>query len=158
MGRSREESRCRSSRFGPLSTPKRDRNGRRFVEAAPMLTPLPPAVSDEAALAVLPGVVRRWFVRRFGQPTAAQRAAWPALAAGRSLLLSAPTGTGKTLAAMVPLLGELLALPPTLSVRCLYLAPLKALVNDVRRNLRRHVADLAADLGAGAALPRLEQR
>jgi ATP-dependent Lhr-like helicase len=74
-----------------------------------------------------------------GQPTAAQCLAWPALAAGRNLLLGAPTGSGKTLAAFLPILDQLLAQPPVASVRCLYVAPLKALVNDARRNLEGHL-------------------
>src|SRR5215510_3343354 len=118
--------------------------GTKRMEATtePPLEVVPPCTSDETALAALPAPVRAWFVQRFGQPTAAQRAAWPILANGRNLLLSAPTGTGKTLAAFAPLLGELLTLPPTVSVRCLYLTPLKALGNDVRKNLRSYLTFL----------------
>src|SRR3989440_3998299 len=118
----------------------------------------PPCNSDERALAALPAPVRAWFEQRFGRPTAAQRAAWPVLAAGRNLLLSAPTGTGKTLAAFAPLLGELLTLPPTASVRCLYLAPLKALGNDVRKNLRSCLVGLQPFLPEPRPLPRVVLR
>jgi ATP-dependent Lhr-like helicase len=104
-------------------------------------------VSGETALSALTNPVRRWFAASFGTPTTAQRLAWPAIAAGSSLLLCAPTGTGKTLAAFLPILGELLRAPLGASVRCLYVAPLKALGNDVRKNLRRHLR------GIGALLP-----
>lgn len=99
-------------------------------------------VSEQTALASLAQPLRAWFTRRFGAPTPAQRHAWPVLAAGHSLLLSAPTGTGKTLAAFLPIFSQLL--PGTIipAVRCLYLAPLKALVNDIRANLRRHLGEL----------------
>jgi ATP-dependent Lhr-like helicase len=110
----------------------------------------------DAALAALPAPVAGWFCRRFGAPTAAQRLAWPTLAAGRHLLLSAPTGTGKTLAAFLPVLGDLLGRPRAL--RCLYVAPLKALVHDACRSLEAHLAGLAPHLPAGAALPRLASR
>jgi ATP-dependent Lhr-like helicase len=122
--------------------------------------------SPEAALAALPVAAARWFARRFGEPTPAQRLAWPAVSAGRNLLLSAPTGTGKTLAAFLPLLGGLIAEPPsarspwaslTRGVSCLYIAPLKALGNDALRNLARVVGELAT-LVANPTLPRLAIR
>ncbi len=115
----------------------------------------------EVALAALAPAAAKWFQQRFGVPTTIQRLAWPALAAGRHLLLSAPTGAGKTLAAFLPILGrlldpaELLAAP---SVRCLYIAPLKALTNDVYRNLDDCLKGLAALLPDGAALPHLAVR
>jgi ATP-dependent Lhr-like helicase len=84
-----------------------------------------------------------------GQPTAAQCLAWPALAAGKNLLLCAPTGSGKTLAAFLPILDRLLAEPAAASVRCLYVAPLKALVNDARRNLQSHLDGIRRLLPAG---------
>jgi ATP-dependent Lhr-like helicase len=93
---------------------------------------IPP--TPESALQALAEPVRHWFAGRFAEPTAAQRLAWPAIAAGKHLLLCAPTGYGKTLAAFLPIFGELLAGPRTL--RCLYVAPLKALIGDIRKNLR----------------------
>jgi len=68
---------------------------------------LPSTASAEAALASLPAPVTLWFQQRFGQPTPIQCLTWPTLAAGKNLLLSAATGTGKTLAAFLPLLGSL---------------------------------------------------
>lgn len=102
---------------------------------------LPP--TPEAALATLGEPVRRWFAQRFGAPTPGQRLAWPAIAAGKNFLLCAPTGSGKTLAAFLPLLSGLFT-GFSSGVRCLYLAPLKALNNDTRRNLRRHVREIVA--------------
>jgi ATP-dependent Lhr-like helicase len=90
--------------------------------------------TPDGALHSLAEPLRRWFTGRFAGPTDAQRLAWPALSAGKHVLLCAPTGYGKTLAAFLPVLGELLGGPRTL--RCLYVAPLKALIGDVRKNLR----------------------
>src|SRR5262245_39108755 len=117
---------------------------------------LPP--SAETALAAVAEPLRRWFGERLGEPTSAQRFAWPAIAAGRHLLLVAPTGTGKTLSAFLPILDRLLTAPVAAGVRCLYVAPLKALVNDVRKTLRRHLRGLREFLPADAFLPRVGLR
>src|SRR5579885_863839 len=108
---------------------------------------LPPAAG--AALACLAAPVRRWFAEAFGKPTPAQRLAWPAVAAGKHLLLSAPTGSGKTLAAFLPLLSRLLGGPLVPGIRLLYVAPLKALGNDARRNLRAHLRGIRRHLPEG---------
>lgn len=108
--------------------------------------------SSETALAVFPEAVRRWFQHRFDKPTAVQRLAWPAVAEGRHVLLSAPTGSGKTLAAFLPLLAHLLTGPACSALRVLYVAPLKALCADARKNLRRHLRELRALLSGGLAL------
>ncbi|HHU83380.1 MAG TPA: DEAD/DEAH box helicase [Firmicutes bacterium] len=85
--------------------------------------------------------VARWFMETFGEPTPPQAAAWPQIAAGKNLLLLAPTGSGKTLAAFLKVIdrlyqemerGETL---PGDGVRVLYVSPLKALNNDIYRNL-----------------------
>lgn len=94
------------------------------------------------ALAAFAEPICFWFRHHFGEPTPAQRLAWPALAASKNLLLAAPTGGGKTLAAFVPILDRLFAAPFATSVRCLYVAPLKALVNDARRNLRTYLDEI----------------
>jgi ATP-dependent Lhr-like helicase len=117
------------------------------VPAALEFLALPP--TPETALAALADPVRRWFVGHLGTPTAAQRLAWPALVAGKHLLLCAPTGGGKTLAAFLPVLGELLAGALSPGVRCLYVAPLKALGNDARKALRRHLHGIRAFLPSG---------
>jgi ATP-dependent Lhr-like helicase len=117
---------------------------------------LPP--SPETALEALPDPVRDWFCQRFGQPTLAQRLAWPVVRAGHNLLLCAPTGTGKTLAVFLPLLGRLLTDPSRGGVCCLYVSPLKALTSDVHRNLRSYLAGIASFLSAGAVPVRLQTR
>lgn len=115
------------------------------------------------ALGLLPAPLRRWFAARFGQPTAVQRMGWTALARARHVLLSAPTGTGKTLAAFVPLLADLVQRPSAdgwadTPLRALYVAPLKALVNDAARTLEAHRRDLSAFFAPAASLPRIAVR
>jgi ATP-dependent Lhr-like helicase len=112
----------------------------------------------DTALAALVEPVRVWFVQQFDRPTPAQRLSWPTVAAGRNLLLCAPTGTGKTLAAFLPLLGPLLTGPPTATIRCLYVSPLKALTRDIRRSLRTCLAGLAPYLPPGAVPVRVRSR
>jgi ATP-dependent Lhr-like helicase len=95
-------------------------------------------------------VVATWLQRRFGAPTPAQAQAWPLIAAGKDVLCTAPTGSGKTLAAFLWALDRLVAeaiaaggeLPDRTSV--LYVSPLKALSNDIRRNLEEPLAELRA--------------
>ncbi|MBL8794995.1 MAG: DEAD/DEAH box helicase [Planctomycetia bacterium] len=116
------------------------------ADARPLIHWLGSPASVESACAALPAPLPDWFRRRFGNPSAAQRLAWPALAAGDNLLLSAPTGSGKTLAAFLPILAALMeSACETASggVRCLYVAPLKSLINDVRKNLRRTLREIA---------------
>src|SRR5947209_4037108 len=92
---------------------------------------------NDAGLEALLPVVARWFRATFGQPTPPQRLGWPEVAAGRNTLLFAPTGSGKTLAAFLACLDHLWRNPRQgRSVRILYISPLKALNNDVFRNLQ----------------------
>lgn len=88
--------------------------------------------------------VRRWFRETLGEPTPAQRQGWPAIAAGQHTLILAPTGSGKTLAAFLACLDMLWRHekpPPGVSV--LYISPLKALNNDIHRNLQVPLAGVA---------------
>ncbi|MFL5241185.1 MAG: DEAD/DEAH box helicase [Gemmataceae bacterium] len=110
------------------------------------------------ALSCLPEPIASWFRSAYGQPTACQIAAWPVLAAEKNLLLCAPTGTGKTLAAFLPLFGELLNKAPQAGVRCLYIAPLKALANDALKNLRTHLRGIEQHRKAPGYCPTLSQR
>jgi ATP-dependent Lhr-like helicase len=105
----------------------------------------PGTPSVECALDCLSETARGWFRVCFGVPTAAQRQAWPVVVSGESLLLCTPTGTGKTLAGMLPILDRILTERLT-ALRCLYLAPLKALVQDARVNLQTHVRQIEAGL------------
>jgi ATP-dependent helicase Lhr and Lhr-like helicase len=95
-------------------------------------------------------LVREWFERRFSAPTPAQAQGWPAIHEGRNTLISAPTGSGKTLAAFLVCIDTLLraALQGELpdSSQVVYVSPLKALSNDVHKNLAvplREIGDLA---------------
>src|SRR4051812_567670 len=99
-------------------------------------------------------VLETWFRRRFSAPTPAQNGAWPVIAAGQDALITAPTGSGKTLAAFLACLDALVrtSLEGRLEDRTyvLYVSPLKALSNDVRRNLEEPLAEIeavAAELG-----------
>ena len=81
-------------------------------------------------------VVRDWFARKFEAPTDIQSQAWPVIARGEHVLLTAPTGSGKTLTAFLWAIDRLAsgAWEPG-GVRVVYVSPLKALNNDIRRNL-----------------------
>jgi ATP-dependent Lhr-like helicase len=93
-------------------------------------------------------LITGWFRERFGAPTEAQIAGWPRIAAGEDALIAAPTGSGKTLAAFLACLDELvrrgLRQPLPDHTAILYISPLKALSNDVQRNLEAPLAELAA--------------
>ena len=91
-------------------------------------------------------LVAGWFRDRFGAPTAPQIAGWPRIAARESTLIAAPTGSGKTLAAFLACLDRLVRdgvrAPLEDRVRILYVSPLKALSNDVQKNLEGPLAEL----------------
>lgn len=89
-------------------------------------------------------VVEKWFAETLGAPTPVQVRAWPVIASGQNVLLAAPTGSGKTLAAFLHALDGLLAQGSDLSdsTQVLYVSPLRALSNDVQKNLVRPLAEL----------------
>ncbi|MDR5696012.1 MAG: DEAD/DEAH box helicase, partial [Armatimonadota bacterium] len=93
---------------------------------------------DLEVLALFHPIVQRWFLGTFPGPTPAQSLGWPPIAKGEHTLILAPTGSGKTLAAFLWGLNQLFsageATPP--GIRILYVSPLKALNNDIERNLR----------------------
>jgi ATP-dependent Lhr-like helicase len=106
-------------------------------------------------------LIRQWFSDRFGQPTEAQLRGWPEIAGGKHTLIAAPTGSGKTLAAFLVCLdrlfrgwleGKLLE-----GTEVVYVSPLKALSNDIQRNLQTPLAEIAA-LAAKAGLGELPIR
>ena len=84
---------------------------------------------------------RKWFQSALGEPTPVQAKAWPDIAAGRHVLVSAPTGTGKTLSAFLVFLDRMKrqAQEGTLEdgLQLVYVSPLKSLASDIRENLRR---------------------
>ncbi|HYL01520.1 MAG TPA: DEAD/DEAH box helicase, partial [Steroidobacteraceae bacterium] len=97
--------------------------------------------------------VAGWFARTFDAATPAQAAAWPAIAAGRHVLIAAPTGSGKTLAAFLAVIDELVRAGIEShgladETRVVYVSPLKALSNDIHRNLEAPLAGIAAELEA----------
>src|SRR5687768_3792615 len=102
-------------------------------------------------------VVAAWFERRFARPTPVQEQAWPAIASGQDVLLTAPTGSGKTLAAFLAALDSLTrqAIAGTLedTTQILYVTPLKALSNDVSRNLEEPLAEIMAAVSAAGHKP-----
>src|ERR1700688_1907881 len=84
-------------------------------------------------------LVRDWFVARFGTPTEPQEQGWPHILAGETTLISAPTGSGKTLAAFLICIDSLVRKAVsgelTDTTQALYVSPLKALSNDIQKNL-----------------------
>jgi ATP-dependent Lhr-like helicase len=91
-------------------------------------------------------LVREWFHESLGAPSAPQEQGWPAIASGDHTLILAPTGTGKTLTAFLWELNNLIVdgstAPLANAVHILYVSPLKALNNDIQRNLERPLAEL----------------
>ncbi|MFN2531387.1 MAG: DEAD/DEAH box helicase [Pyrinomonadaceae bacterium] len=94
--------------------------------------------------------VARWFARSFPEPTQAQTAAWPAIKEHQHTLISAPTGSGKTLAAFLAAIDDLvrLGIDGKLddTTHVVYVSPLKALSNDIQRNLQLPLAGIQAEL------------
>ncbi|HEY6643145.1 DEAD/DEAH box helicase [Povalibacter sp.] len=94
--------------------------------------------------------VASWFDRTFSGPTPAQIDAWPAIQSGKNVLIAAPTGSGKTLAAFLAVIDELVregsqwGLPD--ETRILYVSPLKALSNDIHKNLEAPLAGIREHL------------
>src|SRR2546427_6534682 len=102
--------------------------------------------------------VRQWFTQTFAEPTRPQREGWEAIASGRDTLIVAPTGSGKTLAAFLWALDHLhrLGLDRRLEDRVyvVYVSPLRALNNDIEKNLRSPLAGIRAAAAAeGLKLP-----
>src|SRR5688572_16387728 len=105
--------------------------------------------------------VDAWFNSRFPAPTPAQADAWPAIQSGRHVLIAAPTGSGKTLAAFLSAIDSLVrqAASGHLQDRTqvIYVSPLKALSNDVQRNLQLPLSGIMEELQQ-LGLPSVEIR
>ncbi len=103
-------------------------------------------VAAPVSLAWAHPIVQEWFVQKFGTPTEPQEAGWPHILNGETTLISAPTGSGKTLAAFLVCIDQLLrkAIAGTLSAstEVVYISPLKALSNDVQKNLDGPLAEI----------------
>jgi ATP-dependent Lhr-like helicase len=113
-----------------------------------------------ASLAWAHPLVVEWFVRRFGTPTEPQEQGWPHILAGRTTLISAPTGSGKTLAAFLACIDRLVrkAVAGDLADRTevLYVSPLKALGNDIQKNLEVPLGEILALAGErGLLMPEI---
>ncbi len=93
-------------------------------------------------------LVAEWFASRFGAPTEPQVQGWPLIREGSDILISAPTGSGKTLAAFLTAIDALVRRarlgPLPDSTEVVYVSPLKALSNDVHKNLEVPLAEIAA--------------
>src|SRR5215472_16132103 len=112
------------------------------------------ALEVPTSLAWAHPVTAEWFLRRFCSPTEPQEQGWPNILAGDTTLISAPTGSGKTLAAFLVCIDKLLrdAIAGTLApaTQVVYVSPLKALSNDVQKNLEqplREIQQLALERG-----------
>ncbi len=101
--------------------------------------------------------VSAWFRAELGEPTLAQSMGWPVIGSGKNALIVAPTGSGKTLAAFLAALDHLWRVPPAKpGVRILYISPLKALNQDISKNLHAPLEGiLAVSQAMGTPLSRL---
>ena len=103
-------------------------------------------MSLPSSLAWAHPLVQEWFVQKFGTPTEPQEQGWPHILAERTTLISAPTGSGKTLAAFLACIDRLVrkALAGDLKDRTevLYVSPLKALGNDIQKNLEVPLSEI----------------
>jgi ATP-dependent Lhr-like helicase len=113
-----------------------------------------------SSLSTFHPTVAAWFERTYGEPSPPQAQGWPLIAAGQNVLLLAPTGSGKTFAAFLKCLDylyqqSLTGKIITDGVSVLYISPLKALNNDIHRNLEvplQGIADLSKELGTNLPL------
>src|SRR6185312_17091803 len=105
-------------------------------------------------------LVAEWFTNKFGTPTEPQEMGWPHILEGRTTLISAPTGSGKTLAAFLVCIDRLVrkALRGELAdnTEILYVSPLKALGNDIQKNLEGPLGEITALAGEkGLLMPEI---
>ncbi len=102
--------------------------------------------SDKKNLETLNPVVRKWFVSKFSELTPPQKFSFKLISMKKNLLITAPTGSGKTLSAFIPIINNLteLSIKGELKdeIKCLYISPLRALNNDIYKNLISPLNDL----------------
>ena len=122
---------------------------------AAVYPPSPEYPPNPGPLHLFHPAVAGWFRGSFAAPSPAQRAAWPAIKAASHTLIAAPTGSGKTLAAFLCAIDELVREAETGSLpdetRVVYVSPLKALSNDIERNLQAPLRGVQEVLGGDAA-------
>src|ERR1700761_3328062 len=119
-----------------------------------------PPISIPVSLSWAHPLVAEWFLAKFGSPTEPQEQGWPEILAGRTTLISAPTGSGKTLAAFLICIDRLVrkALAGDLrdATEVLYVSPLKALGNDIQKNLEIPLGEILALAGErGLLMPEI---
>ena len=106
--------------------------------------------SDEDSLAALNPYVRSWFLKNFKELTPPQKYSFKIITERRNVLIAAPTGSGKTMSAFLSIISRLfdLSLEGRLEDRvyCIYISPLKALNNDIHRNLARPLSEIYNDI------------
>jgi ATP-dependent helicase Lhr and Lhr-like helicase len=122
--------------------------------------PKPNKLTAKGPLSDFHPIIADWFQEKIGKPTDVQAASWPAICSGEHALIAAPTGSGKTLAAFLASLDSLfqqaLFKDLTDQTQILYVSPLKALSNDVQKNLRQPLAEISAkSLEADLLLPEI---
>ncbi|MCC6807008.1 MAG: DEAD/DEAH box helicase [Deltaproteobacteria bacterium] len=115
------------------------------------------AVAADPALRPFHPCVQAWFAETLGEPTEPQRQAWPLIAAGSDVLIAAPTGSGKTLSAFLSSVDRLFCLAADQKLESktyiLYVSPLKALGNDVQKNLLAPLQAIMARAKAAGLAP-----
>src|SRR5712691_6467631 len=99
------------------------------------------------AVSLFHPAVQRWFATRLGEPTPPQRDGWPLIHDGKNVLIAAPTGSGKTLAAFLSAIDSLFQEGDRLqdATQVLYVSPLRALSNDVQKNLQGPLDQIRAE-------------
>src|SRR5580765_9014609 len=121
---------------------------------------IPVAGAAAGALDWAHPVVREWFLERFASPTEPQELGWPHILARRTTVISAPTGSGKTLAAFLACIDRLVRKALTGQLRdtteVLYVSPLKALGNDIQKNLELPLGEILSKAAArGLLMPEI---
>jgi ATP-dependent Lhr-like helicase len=118
---------------------------------------MPPECTDRNLPARFHPAVSKWFTNSFEQPTPVQTAAWPEIIEEKRVLIAAPTGSGKTLAAFLCAINDLVLQSRQAAledgVQVLYVSPLKALSNDIEKNLQAPLQGIANELAANGQAP-----
>ena len=122
-----------------------------FYDACIRKGPMAKRIKHDSILSKMEPEVRAWFSSKFEEMTEPQLRAIPVIHEGRNVLISSPTGSGKTLTAFLAIINELLALEKRgeleKQVYCVYVSPLKALANDIEKNLLEPLAEISKVAG-----------